>query len=149
MLEARSGHGLRQRVHNHYLKGLFCGRCQAAGREHRLIYTRVRGRGDYYEYFACRGRQEHECDLPHLAVHRVEDAVVREYANLRLPDGFRGKILEHLDAFMADEQQATEEMRRNLDRELTRLEVQEERLIDPAVRFAYEPWRKMFALAIL
>lgn len=71
---------LRQRVHDHYLKGLFCGRCHRAGREHRLIYMRVRGRGgEHYEYFGCRGRQEH-CDLPHLAVHRVEEAIAHEYA---------------------------------------------------------------------
>lgn len=46
VMEARSKRGSRDRVHQHYLKGmLFCARCQRAGREARLIYTLARGRG--------------------------------------------------------------------------------------------------------
>lgn len=35
----------RHRIHRHFLRGLMCcGRCDAAGREHRMLYTDVKGK---------------------------------------------------------------------------------------------------------
>lgn len=77
VLNLRSARGQRDRVLSHYLKGaLYCDRCHTAGRTSRLIYTEATGRnGQRYGYYLCRSRQEGTCDLPHLAVARVEDAI--------------------------------------------------------------------------
>ena len=134
VLDVRSQRGSRDRVHQHYLKGLlFCGRCQAVGRQHRLIYTEAKGRrGETYAYFLCRGRQEHVCDLPYLTVSQVEDEVGREFTRLQLPAGFTDSVLHKVKEVLADEQQTVRTLRSNLTKELTRLDVQEERLLDLA-----------------
>jgi hypothetical protein len=115
---------------------LFCGRCQKAGREHRLILTEGKGRGGSYFYFLCRGRQEGVCDLPYLRVEGVEDAVEGEYANLALPSGFAAGIEARVGETMADEQRSTRQLRSNLNAELARLSSAEERLIDLAAEGA-------------
>lgn len=47
-----------------------------SGRTNRLIYTEARGRGgDYYGYYICRGGQLKQCELPHLPVAQVEEAI--------------------------------------------------------------------------
>lgn len=47
VMAARSGAGTRDRVHNHYLKGMmFCAKCHRAGRVSRMIYVRAKGRGN-------------------------------------------------------------------------------------------------------
>ncbi len=53
VLAARSSGGSRDRILQHYLKGmLFCERCHRAGRIARLIYTEARGRtGQYYRCY--------------------------------------------------------------------------------------------------
>jgi site-specific DNA recombinase len=131
--DLRSRRGSRDHIHQHFLKGmLFCGRCQKAGREHRLILTEARGRSGYYFYFLCRGRQEGECDLPYLRVEQVEDAVEREYATLALPADFAEQVEERVAETIADEQQSTRLLRTNLGAELQRLNAAEERLIDLA-----------------
>ncbi len=70
----------RDQVHTHFLRGLMCcDRCDAAGREHRMIYTEAENRsGQLYGHFLCRGRQESTCNLPHLPAKDVERAVPRE-----------------------------------------------------------------------
>lgn len=73
-LATNRGTGNRERKHLQYLAGsLYCGRCRS-----RLVYTINRGRhGGLYEYYACTGRQSKktDCDAPHFAVARIEDAV--------------------------------------------------------------------------
>jgi hypothetical protein len=134
VLDARSQRGSRDRVHHHYLKGLlFCGRCHAAGRQHRLILTYAKGRcGELYGYFLCRGRQQHVCVLPYMGVQQVEVAVGCAVGGLRLAEGFAEAVREKITAVLADEQQTTRTLRRNLTQELRRLEVREERLLDLA-----------------
>jgi len=131
--DLRSRRGSRDHIHQHFLKGmLFCGRCQRAGREHRLILTEARGRTGFYFYFLCRGRQEGECDLPYLRVEQVEDAVEREYAHLALPADFAAQVEARVRATIADEQRSARLLRTNLNAELARLSTAEERLIDLA-----------------
>ena len=134
VLAARSTGGARDRVHQHYLKGmLYCARCDAKGRLSRLIYTRAKGRnGREYAYYLCRSRQDALCDLPHLPVAQVEDAIERHYDTLPLPRDFidtvDGKLTETLDEDLA----STHEMHSHLTAELAKLDRREERLIDLA-----------------
>lgn len=118
---------------SHYLKGtLFCDRCHTAGRTSRLIYTEATGRGGRYGYFLCRSRQEGLCDLPHLAVAQVEEAIAAHYSLLRVPEDFADAVRDELETTMTDQQQLTQELHTTLTRQLTKLEAREERLIDLA-----------------
>src|SRR5450631_2098497 len=58
VLDVRSRSGTRDRVLDHYLKGiLYCERCHKAGRTSRMIYTEAKGRnGVLYSYYLCRSR---------------------------------------------------------------------------------------------
>ena len=132
VLDLRSGRGVRNRKHDHYLKGLlFCERCHKAGRESRVIYTLARGRnGQHWAYYVCRGRQDGLCDLPYLPVDHVEEAVVREYAHLELGDNFNSAIRDQLDQVVRDQHKVTAEFQASLTMKLAKLEHAEERLID-------------------
>ena len=135
VLEARSARGQRDRVLVHHLKGLlFCQRCHEQGRTSRLIYTEVRGRNrQYYGYFVCRSRQEGLCDLPHLPVSQVEEAIARHYAyRLDIGEAFTRELKQQLGEAMAEHQQLTHELHSRLRAQLTKLETREERLIDLA-----------------
>jgi site-specific DNA recombinase len=71
VLELHGGGGIRQRTHNHFLKGtLWCGRC---GR--RFIIMRARATAAPNFYFMCRGRQGKGCTQPYLRIEAVEAAV--------------------------------------------------------------------------
>jgi site-specific DNA recombinase len=133
-LVARSKGGNRDRVLRQYLKGIvYCQRCHDRGRTSRLIYTEARGRnGQYYGYFMCRSRQLGLCDLPHLPSWQVEEEIVRHYRVLQLPDGFAESVHALLQAGMADEEQVTRERHQQMTTQLTKLDQQEERLIDLA-----------------
>ena len=131
--QQRSGSGKRDRIHHHYLKGiLFCDRCAREERTSRLIYTPVKGRGGTYEYYLCRGRQEGFCDLPHLPVSEVEEAIVRHYGTLRLSDDFVDEVLTSLEAGLNAEQANVHAMHMQLTKRLKELDSKEERLIDLA-----------------
>lgn len=86
----RSGHGIRQRIHHHYLKGLlWCGLCHDQGRESRIIVQRAVGRtGGEYFYFFCRGKQEHLCDSRYIDIDLIEDAIENEYHRMRVDSDF-------------------------------------------------------------
>lgn len=134
VLDARSRHGQRDRVHTHYLKGiLYCARCADNGRTSRMIYTEAKGRnGTKYPYFLCRSKQEKICDLPHLNAKDVENAIVANYQHLQLPDGFASDIEDRLNETMRDEQRSVHDLHAALTRKLTDLRAKEERLIDLA-----------------
>jgi len=135
VLEARSARGQRDRVLTHHLKGLlFCQRCHEQGRTSRLIYTEVRGRNrQYYGYFVCRSRQEGLCDLPHLPVSQVEEAIARHYTHrLDIGEAFTRELKQQLGQAMAEHQQLAHELHSRLRAQLTKLETREGRLIDLA-----------------
>lgn len=78
LLDARNKSGERRIKNEHYLKGtIWCGRCRLE--DHvikRMILQRATGRhGQEYNYFFCRGVQEHVCDAPYSNVDRVERAI--------------------------------------------------------------------------
>ncbi|MEV6135172.1 hypothetical protein AB0L63_03715 [Nocardia sp. NPDC051990] len=130
----RSRPGQRDRVLQHYLKGaLFCRRCRELERTSRLIYTEARSRtGRSYGYFLCRSRQNGACDPPHLPAALVEQAMVDQYATLRLPGDFIAEVNALLDDALADEQSSGRTMHTALKRRLEELDGQEERLLDLA-----------------
>jgi site-specific DNA recombinase len=134
VLDLRSRRGQRDRVLKHYLKGMvFCGRCKAAGRTSRMIFTQARGRGgEYYPYFLCRGRQQGVCDLPYLPAEQVEEAVALHYYDLGVGADFVEAVEAELTTFMAESQQLTRELHQSLTKQLAKLDTQEDRLIDLA-----------------
>jgi site-specific DNA recombinase len=134
VLSARSGSGQRDRRHHHYLKGiLFCERCFAKGHISRLVYTQPTSRsGTKYQYFVCRRAQEGRCDLRHLPVTDVEEAVVARYATLSLATDFVDTVNDLLSDALADSKGSTREMHASLTRKLRSLEARETRLIDLA-----------------
>ncbi|MDQ1742943.1 MAG: site-specific recombinase [Pseudonocardiales bacterium] len=135
ILNARSARGQRDRILTHHLKGLlFCERCHQQARTSRLIYTEATGKnGQRYGYYLCRSRQEGLCDLPHLPVSQVEDAIASHYSHrLDFADDFTTEIKTRLAEAMADHQQLTQELRTALIKQLAKLETREERLIDLA-----------------
>lgn len=134
VLNFRSQRGQRDRVLTHYLKGiLFCQRCDNFGRTARLIYTEATGRtGQRYGYFLCRSRQEGLCDLPHLRIERVEEAIVQHYATLGLRGDFAASVRKQLEQTVADDQDSVRHMHASLTRRLQQLDAREERLIELA-----------------
>lgn len=133
VMDNRSTNGQRDRVHYHYLKGLlFCDRCRRNGRTCRLIFTEASGRGGTYAYYLCRGRQDGLCDLPYLPVTKVEWAVADHYATLGLPKEFLGTIRDAVRATMQEEQASIRELHTSYRKQLTKLDKQEERLLDLA-----------------
>ena len=134
VMDLRSRLGQRDRVLQHYLKGgLFCDRCETAGRTSRLIYTEARSKtGTRYSYFLCRGRQEGECDLPYLPSDQVEQAIVDHYATLELPAWFETEVRDVLNTSLAIEQADVREMHASVRKQLKELDAKEERLLDLA-----------------
>ncbi len=84
LLASRNQAGERRREHPHYLKGsIYCARCNR-----RLCFNRARSKtGAFYDYFMCLGRKNgNGCDLPHLPVERIEDAVIAVYGGITLSE---------------------------------------------------------------
>ena len=133
VMEIRSRRGNRDRVHNHFLKGmLFCDRCHTRGITSRLIFTEAVGKGGAYHYFFCRLRKEGSCDLPYIPIERVEDSLQDHYATLSFPEGFIEYIRSGVNEALNDEQGSIRDIHAKLNNRLKKLEEQEERLVDLA-----------------
>ena len=134
VLNVRVQRNQRDMIHNHFLRGMLrCARCHAAGRDHPLVYSRVKNSaGNAYEYFLCKGRQEGVCDLPHLPVDLVEEALAHEVQALQLaPDvvaTMREQVMISLDRRLDSER----ESHARIKKELADLNLKEERLLDVA-----------------
>ncbi len=128
VLDTRSSSSVRQRTHHHWLKGILrCDRCHLAGRDSRLVYTEATGRsGIRYAYYLCRG----PCELRHLQLARVENAVGRYIIGLELPTAFTDAIEAELAQALADEKATDVELHTNLTNELATLDAVEDRLLD-------------------
>ena len=128
ILTAHAHSGDRTHKHGHYLKGsIYCGYC---GR--RLIFSRVRGRtGEHYEYFGCSsrpGRGEH-CEGHHHRVDRVEKAVERYYAGIRLTQSERRLIRSEVERYVSGLMEGAEkESKRHAER-LLDLQRQQQKLL--------------------
>ncbi len=132
VIDARMRRTQRDIVHTHFLRAMLrCGRCHAAGRDRQLIYSRAtNAHGTEYEYFLCAGRQDGTCDLPHLPVALVEDALVREVQALQLtPDEIK-TMCEQVASRLEHRLSVEREAHARVKKELAALDVQEERLLD-------------------
>ncbi len=119
--------GTRDRKWDHYLKGLVhCARCKR-----RLTLERAKSKTSrYYFYFLCLGRASGECDLPRMAVEAVEDHVVTHWATVTISHDEADEIRSGLADALEAEGSVTEAMRRELERELRRLETAENQCVD-------------------
>jgi site-specific DNA recombinase len=126
VLALRGGGGTRQRHHSHWLKGLlWCHRCG-----YRMVITRGKGNGGVYFYFFCRGRQKHLCDLPFLGMAKVEAAVERHLATVRLSGDFRAHLVGQLNSAMLYEQSGLNDLKKRLSARLSELDVKEDGFLD-------------------
>ena len=133
VLSERARRGQRDREHHHWLKGmLFCGRCDRAGRQSRLVFTQTVGNGGTYDYFICTGRRQGACDLPSLPIKEVEWATQRALASEALATDFVDQLKEDVSQAIAETRQADIEMRNNLAKQIKKLDLREERLLDLA-----------------
>ncbi|MFB9300175.1 recombinase family protein [Kibdelosporangium philippinense] len=126
VLALRGGGGTRQRRHHHWLKGLlWCHRCGA-----RLVLIPGKGNGGTYFYFLCRGRQKHLCDLPYLAVAKIEAAVDTHLGTVRLRDDFQAAVRRQLDDALLLEQGHLSSLKKRMNARLDELETKEDGLLD-------------------
>jgi site-specific DNA recombinase len=132
--DLRSRNGQRDRVLQHYLKGvLFCGRCERHERTSRLIYTEAKGHnGTRYGYFLCRGRQDGVCDLPYLPAEGVEQAILDHYVELKLPADFATEVRHRLETALDVEQRDMKTLHAGLTKRLKDLDAKANRLLDLA-----------------
>jgi site-specific DNA recombinase len=133
VLNERARRGQRDIVHHHWLKGLlYCQHCHVQGRRSRLVFSQNRGNGGIYYYFICTGRQQGLCNLPSLPASEIEAQVARQFALLELPHDFVEKIRSDIEAALGDVQELDRRTRANFAKEIHKLDVREEHLLDLA-----------------
>ncbi|GAB3608376.1 hypothetical protein GCM10027414_05010 [Humibacter ginsengiterrae] len=133
ILDHRRRRGDRDIIHFHYLKGLIqCGECFDKGRDSRMIYSQITGNGGTYEYLVCAAKQHKKCSLPWLRVEQIEDAIQPVIAAEKLDnetiDDMRATVKKTIDNLLAEDRDA----KAQLQKELKKLESQEDRLIELA-----------------
>jgi site-specific DNA recombinase len=129
----RSGSGVRQWRHHHYLKGsLWCSQCHDEGVESRMIMQRTIARGGEYVYFFCKRKQKHLCDSRFVQTDAVEYAVLEFYGTIGFPSSLATPFRKLLHETLEDEEQATKLLHQQLTSQLLRLNGQEENLVDLA-----------------
>jgi hypothetical protein len=106
-IHARDVAGVRQRRHEHYLKGLLhCGEC-----ERRLSLTLAKGR---YLYFYClgqRGTARTGCQQPYILAGDAEALVEDLYRQIQLPPLWVRRLTEELEAELVERQAEASERR--------------------------------------
>ncbi len=116
-LRARDVAGVRERKHEHYLKGLLlCGGC---GR--RLSLTLAKGR---YLYFYClgqRGSARTGCRQPYILAGDAEALVEDLYRRIELPASWVSRLTEELEAEIVERQAEASEGRVVLTKMLAKL----------------------------
>ena len=131
--EARSARGQRQRKHHHYLKGsLWCGVCHKAGRESRMVVSINSGNGGTYEYFVCTSKLAGTCDAPYARREEVEEGVADHYRTIMFPPHLRTTLRAVVDELLQEQQESLQALADQTRRELAKLEVQENNLLDLA-----------------
>jgi site-specific DNA recombinase len=74
-----------------------------------------------------RGRQDHSCDLPHLPVQEVEDAVLSHYATVGLAPSISEEVRTMIHQVRQEQYDASAGLRDRIRLEIARLEKQEDR----------------------
>jgi site-specific DNA recombinase len=135
ILDASGTAGERRRSHDHHLKGsLYCARCHTRRQQRRrLVITQATGRhGGQYAYFMCTARRHGECDLPHLPIEYVEDAVTAYWTTQRLSPQFTADVRANLQTVLDETTISRRLLHDQLTRELAGIDRQEENLLDLA-----------------
>jgi site-specific DNA recombinase len=116
-LRARDVAGVRQRRHEHYLKGLL--RCGECGR--RLSLTLAKGK---YLYFYClgqRGPARTGCRQPYVLAGDAEALVEDLYRQIQLPPSWVDRLTEELEAEIVERQAEASQRRVVLTKMLAKL----------------------------
>jgi hypothetical protein len=125
VLRAHDRVGVRQRRHDHYLKGLlFCGEC---GR--RLSLTQAKGR---YLYFYClgqRGQARTGCRQPYILAGDAEALVEDVYGRVQLPSSWIELLTTELEAEIAERQAETAARRAALTKKLAKIADERQKLL--------------------
>ena len=125
VLRAHDRVGLRQRRHDHYLKGpLFCGEC---GR--RLSLTLAKGK---YLYFYClgqRGAARTGCRQPYILAGDAEALVEEVYRRVQLPPSWVERLTMELETEIEERQAEAAERRAALTKKLAKLADERQKLL--------------------
>ena len=125
MLRAHDVAGVRQRKHDHHLKGLlYCGEC---GR--RLSLTLAKGR---YLYFYCLGQRSAArtgCRQPYILAGDAEALVEDLYRRIQLPPSWVQRLIEELEAEIVDRQAEAADRRVVLTKKLAKLADERSKLL--------------------
>jgi site-specific DNA recombinase len=133
VLVERAAPTRRDLEHFHYLKKLlYCGRCLEQGRTSRLIFTQAKGTGGTFSYFFCTRRQSGGCGLRYIPSWKIEEDVADYHYRVALPETFLAEVTTLVEACLAEEQASVRQLHAALQKKLTALDAQEERLIDLA-----------------
>ncbi len=92
--------------------------------------SRAAGKGEPVDYFLCTGRQDGTCDLPHLPVTLVEDALLREVQSLQLTAAGIATMREQVTGHFDQRLNAEREVDARVKKERAAFDAKEERLLD-------------------
>ncbi len=133
VLNQRNRTGDRDIIHLHYMKGiLICGECRDEGRRTRLLYSQNSGNGGTYEYFICAAKQRRLCTTPAIRIEAIEAELESVIDAERMSLHEIEEIRERVRITVAELLAAETEAKRHLQQQLSKLEAQEERLIELA-----------------
>lgn len=119
--------GIRERRHDHYLKGkLFCGECG-----HRLSLTLAKGK---YLYFFCLGqrnafRKQTNCHEPYVMAIDTEELVEDLYKRIQLPSEWVERLEQELEDEAAERQNVAAELRVPLTKNLAALADERQKIL--------------------
>jgi site-specific DNA recombinase len=119
VLKAHNKAGVRQRRHDHYLKGvLYCGQCG-----NRLSLTLAKGQ---YLYFYCLGqknslRHKTGCTQPYVMACEVETGIEDLYKKIQLPEEWVERLTKELEEEIVERQATAGELRVSLTKRLASL----------------------------
>ena len=118
-----------------YLKGsVYCGRCGE-----RLGYGHSRGHGGEYPYFFCLGRhrKRNDCDLPYLAAHKVEAAVMAVWDDMTFSDELTELVVKAMQKQFKELEARSERTLKYQRRRVIDLERQKQKLLDAYIADAF------------
>lgn len=119
--------GVRERTHDHYLKGLlYCGECGS-----RLSLTLAKGK---YSYFYCLGqknarRHQTGCTQKYVMADEAEKMVEQLYKRVQLPEEWTLRLNTELEEEIVERQAIASELRVHLTRRLSELAEERQKLL--------------------
>ncbi len=127
VLALRAVRGIRDRTHNHYLKGLLS--CEVCGR---ALSVQVSKRT--YTYLYCLGQKGSRaptgCREPYVPAERLETEIARLYQRIQLPPAWLGQLQTELNDEITTRQRASAGQREFLTRALAKAEGERRKVLD-------------------